>query len=57
MQAGETGINMIKIYNPTKNAKEHDVEEYLSKNGFLLKNIPTPLLYEPWKLNKLIKIF
>ena len=52
MQAGETGINMIRIYNPTKNAKEHD------KNGIFikkwipeLKKIPTPLLFEPWKMS------
>ena len=54
MQAGETGINMIRIYNPTKNAKEHDVDGIFIKKWIpALKNIPTPLLYEPWKLNEI----
>jgi deoxyribodipyrimidine photo-lyase len=26
MQAGETGINMLRIYNPIKNSYEHDSE-------------------------------
>ena len=54
MQAGETGINMIRIYNPTKNAKEHDVDGVFIKKWIpALKNIPIPLLYEPWKLNEI----
>ena len=52
MQAGETGINMIRIYNPTKNAKEHDKEGIFVKKWIPeLKKIPTPLLFEPWKMS------
>ena len=52
MQAGETGINMIRIYNPTKNAKEHDKEGIFIKKWIPeLKKIPTPLLFEPWKMS------
>ena len=52
MQAGETGINMIRIYNPTKNAKEHDKEGVFIKKWIPeLKKIPTPLLFEPWKMS------
>ena len=52
MQAGETGINMIRIYNPTKNAKEHDKEGVFIKKWIpeLIK-IATPLLFEPWKMS------
>ena len=52
MQAGETGINIIRIYNPTKNAKEHDKEGVFIKKWIPeLKKIPTPLLFEPWKMS------
>ena len=52
MQAGETGINMIRIYNPTKNAKEHDKDGIFIKKWIPeLKKIPTPLLFEPWKMS------
>ena len=52
MQAGETGINMIRIYNPTKNAKEHDKEGVFIKKWIPeLKKIPTPILFEPWKMS------
>ena len=52
MQAGETGINMIRIYNPTKNAKEHDEGGIFIKKWIPeIKKIPTPLLFEPWKMN------
>jgi deoxyribodipyrimidine photo-lyase len=52
MQAGETGINMIRIYNPTKNAKEHDKDGIFIKKWIPeLKKIPAPLLFEPWKIS------
>ena len=54
MQAGETGINMIRIYNPTKNAKEHDNEGLFIKKWIpKLKKIPVPLVFEPWKLSEI----
>ncbi len=51
MQAGVTGINTIRIYNPTKQAKEHD-----SDGSFIrawcpeLAELPNSLLFEPWLL-------
>jgi len=54
MQSGVTGVNTIRIYNPIKNAQEHDVEGIFIKTWIPeLKNVPTPLLYEPWKMTSI----
>lgn len=49
MQAGETGINMLRIYNPTKNSKEHDPEgEFIRKWIPELEKVPTAYIHEPY---------
>ncbi|OAQ38406.1 FAD-binding protein [Pedobacter psychrophilus] len=54
MQAGVTGVNTIRIYNPIKNAEEHDVDGVFVKQWLPeLNNIPSNLIYEPWKLSQM----
>ena len=48
MQAGVTGINMLRIYNPTKNALEHDQEgTFIRKWVPELAKLPTQFVHEP----------
>lgn len=54
MQAGTTGINTIRIYNPVKQAQEHDPEALFIKKWVPeLQQVPVPLVFEPWKLTAL----
>ncbi len=57
MQAGTSGINTIRIYNPILNGKEKDAEGNFIKT-FLpeLLGIPDEFLYEPWKYERFDEI-
>ncbi len=51
MQAGFTATNTIRIYNPTKNALDHDPEAVFIKQWVPeLKNLPPALAIEPWNM-------
>ena len=58
MQAGETGINMLRIYNPIKNSYEHDPNgEFIKKWVPELANLPLQFIHEPFKMTLLDQKF
>jgi deoxyribodipyrimidine photo-lyase len=58
MQAGETGINMLRIYNPIKNSLEHDPEAIFIKKWVPeLKGLQTAFAHQPYLMTELDQQF
>ncbi|MEY8848748.1 deoxyribodipyrimidine photo-lyase/cryptochrome family protein [Psychroserpens sp. XS_ASV72] len=58
MQAGETGTNMIRIYNPIKNSWKHDPEAIFIKQWVPeLKSLEIPFAHEPYLMTELEQQF
>ncbi|WP_047545596.1 cryptochrome/deoxyribodipyrimidine photo-lyase family protein [Psychroserpens sp. Hel_I_66] len=54
MQAGETGTNMLRIYNPIKNSLEHDPEAIFIKKWVPeLRELEIPFAHEPYLMTEL----
>jgi deoxyribodipyrimidine photo-lyase len=54
MQAGTTGINTIRMYNPIKQSLDHDPEGIFIKKWLPeLRPLPKELLHEPYKMSLL----
>lgn len=54
MQAGETGINMLRIYNPVKNSLKYDPEAYFIKKWVPeLKKLDTPFAHQPYLMTEM----
>ncbi|WP_236252740.1 cryptochrome/deoxyribodipyrimidine photo-lyase family protein [Echinicola sp. 20G] len=51
MQAGTTGVNTLRIYNPVKQSQDHDPDGQFIKQWVPeLEKVPAAYLHEPWKM-------
>lgn len=58
MQAGETGINDLRVYNPIKNSLEHDSDASFIKKWIPeLAKLPTAFIHEPYLMTPLDQQF
>ncbi len=54
MQAGETGTNIVRIYNPIKNSYEHDPDaSFIKKWVPELKDLPLQFIHEPYLMTEM----
>jgi deoxyribodipyrimidine photo-lyase len=51
MQSGTTGINATRVYNPIKQARDHDPQGHFVRRWLpALRRVPDAWLFEPWRM-------
>jgi deoxyribodipyrimidine photo-lyase len=51
MQSGTTGINIPRVYNPIKQAQDHDPRGVFVRRWLpALRRVPDSWLFEPWRM-------
>jgi len=51
MQSGTTGINTTRVYNPIKQAQDHDPKGIFVRRWLpTMRKVPDTWLFEPWKM-------
>ena len=51
MQSGTTGINTTRVYNPIKQARDHDPQGVFVRRWLpALRRVPDAWLFEPWRM-------
>ena len=57
MQSGLTGINTLRIYNPTKQGQDHDPEGFFIRQWVPeLRKVSNDAIHEPWKMPERIQV-
>ena len=51
MQSGTTGINTARVYNPIKQAQDHDPQGHFVRRWLpAMRRVPNAWLFEPWRM-------